>query len=307
MAPAPSDALEMLTLTVSSLIDKLALASIASAQAMTNFRIKLVGDQMTAQLNKQIAKFKDQTNDSMIPRLQAQANALTKQQNAYTAAQGQYSQNGTLLSDLTLKLGTLATAAQAGDAATFDATLQSANSDVHNLALVGFLPGFQPDGVLALKTKGLGIQSSATYNLSTLAGQAQAVSDIQAAQKVEAQIFAQTSQNQTIAGSIEQALQGQISAISDHVSQRQFSVLSTGATEIAKLKQQNQERFHLVELAFSNVGQSASILTSVQNALNLAPTPGTIISLLVGSTGNPTLGVANLTTGTIGSTISTRA
>jgi hypothetical protein len=297
----------MLTLTVSSLINKLALASAASAQAMTNFRIKLVGNQMTAQLNKKIAQFKNQTNDSMIPRLQAQAAALTKQRNAYTAAQGQYSQNGMLLSDLTLKLGTLATAAQAGDAPTFDATLRSATSDVDNLAIVGFLPGFQPDGVLALKTKHLGIQSSAIYNLSTPAGRTQAASDIQAAQKIEGQVFAQTSQNQTIASSIEQALQGQISTISDQITHRQFAVLSTGATAIANLKQRSQEQFHLIELAFANAGQSASILTSVQNALNLAPEPGTIISLLVGSTGGLTLGVGNLTTGTIGSTISTKA
>jgi len=294
-------------LTVSSLIDKLALASVASAQAMATYRIKLVGDQMTAQLNKKIAQFKDQTNDSMIPRLQAQEAALTTKQNAYSAAEAQYSQNGMVLSDLTLNLGTLAKAAQAGDAATFDATLQSANNDVDSLAVVGFLPGFQPDGVLALKTNRLGIGSSTAYDLSTPAGQAQALSDIQAAQAAEGPIFAQTSQNQTIAASIGQALEGQISAISHQISQRQFAVLSTGATEIVKLKQQSQEQFHLFELAFSKVGQSASILTSVQNALNLAPPPGSIVSLLVGSTGGLTLGVGNLTTGTIGSTISTKA
>jgi hypothetical protein len=78
-------------------------------------------------------------------------------------------------------------------------------------------------GVLALKTNRLGIGSSAGYILSTPAGRAQAVSDIQAAQNVEAQTFAQTSQNQPIASSIGQSLQGQISAISDQISNRQFA------------------------------------------------------------------------------------
>jgi hypothetical protein len=299
---------EMPTVTVSTLIDKLALASAASAQAMTNFRIKLVGDQMTAQLNKKIAQFKAQSTDSTIPRLQAQSVALTKQQAGYDAARGQFSQNGVLLSDLTLNLGTLATAAQAGDAAKFDAILQAANNDVDRLAVVGFLPGFQPDGVVPLKTKRLGIQSSATYDLSTPSGQAQAVRDVQAAQVIEGQVFAQTSQNQKVADSISQALQGQVKAISDQVSQRQFNTLSTAAIAISNLKQRSQEQFHLIELAFSTAGQTASILTSVQNATNIAPPPGTILSLLVGSTGPLSLGIGTLTTtGTIGSTISTKA
>jgi hypothetical protein len=88
---------------------------------------------------------------------------------------------------------------------------------------------------------------------------------------------------------------------------RQFAVRSIGSTEIVKLKQQSQEQFHLIELACAKAGQSASVPTSVQNALNLAPPPGTIISVLVGSTQGLSLGVGNLTTGSIGSTNSTKA
>jgi hypothetical protein len=303
--------------TISPIINKLALVAGAGAQAMVNYRIHLVSNQLTAQLNKRIAQLQAQSTDAIVPSLQSRANALTRQDSGYTAAQTPLSQNGTTLSDLTLHLGTLAAAAQAGDAATFDQTLQSATTDVDNLALVPYQPGFQPDGVLSLKTNGLGIQSSATYDLSTPAGQAQAAADIQAAQGVAQRIFTQTTQNKAIATSADHALQGQISAISDQISQRQFKQLSTSATEITKLKQQSQQEFHLIELAFSTVGQSASILTSAQNLNNNAPPPGSIISLLVGQSGGPTLGIANITQvaapvtvpsrSSLGSTVSTKA
>jgi hypothetical protein len=304
-------------LTSSLLINKLALVGGASAQAMANLRIQLVGNQLTAQLNKRIAQLKAQSDDAIIPALQAQARALTKQQSGYDAAQGQLAQNGMTLSDLTLQLGNLAAAAQAGDAGKFDLLLRSAATDVANLALVGFQPGLQPDGVLALKTSGLGIQSSAVYDLSTPAGQAQATADVNAALAIAQQIFTQTTQNQAIATSASKALDGRISALSDQISSRQVKELGAAATEITKLKQQTQQRFHLIELAFGNVGQSASILTSVQNATNIAPPPGSIISLLVGPSGGPTLAVANLSPiaapvtvasgNSRGSTVSTKA
>jgi hypothetical protein len=82
---------------------------------------------------------------------------------------------------------------------------------------------------------------------------------------------------------------------------------ATRSRTVSSLKQQSQEQFHLIELAFADAGQSASVLTGVPNALNLAPQPGTNISALVGSTQGLSLGVGNLTTGSIGSTISTKA
>lgn len=287
-------------------IDKLAQISGASAQALVNFRTQLVGNQLTAQLNRRIAQLQAQSIDPFIPALQSQATALTKQQSGYANAEVVLTQNDAVLSDLTLQLGNLATAAQAGDAATFDRTLQSANDDVAKLALVDFQTGFQPDGVLPLKGTGLGIKSSATYDLSTASGQAQATTDVQAAAVIAQQIFSQTAQNKEIAGAASDALQGRISAISDQISQRQFDELSSSSLEIAKLKQQTQERFHLIELAFANVGQSASVLTSVQNAANTAPPPGTLVSLLVGPGSTLSLAVGNLPP-PVGSTLSTKA
>jgi hypothetical protein len=307
------------SLSSSSLFTKLAAISAASAQAMTNYRLQLVSTQMTAQLNKKITEITAQSdNNPLIGFLQAQESGISQQQSAYVAAEGQYSQNGVVLADLTNQLGNLAAAAQAGDSGTFDSILQSSVNDLGNLAVAPLLPGFQSDGVVLLQNKGLGIQSSAAYDLSSAAGQAQATSDVQAAQTFVQQMLTQTSQNQQIAASAGDALQGQVSAISDQISQLQFNALSTSATQITTLKQQDQQQFHLIELAFGSIGQTASMLTSVENA-NAPPPPGSILSLLIGSTGGPTLGIANITSastiGTVtsapasgtGSTVSTTA
>jgi hypothetical protein len=304
-----------LTSTVSSapstssslLFTKLAAISAANAQAMTKYRLQLVSTQMTAQLNKKIAELQAQSdNNPQIGFLQGQESGISRQQSAYVAAEGQYTQNGVVLADLTNQLGNLAAAAQAGDSGTFDPTLQSAVNDVGNLAVAPLLPGFQSDGVVPLQNKGLGIQSSAAYDLSTAPGRAQATSDVQAALTYVQQMLTQTSQNQQIAAAAGDALQGQVSAISDQISQLQFNSLSASATQITTLKQQDQQQFHLIELAFGSIGQTANMLTSVENASNAAPPPGSILSLLIGSTGGPTLGIANITSSsTIGTVTST--
>jgi hypothetical protein len=294
-----------------SLINRLSAAAAAGAQVMTQFRLKLVGNQLTAQLNKKIAAFKEQSQDPMIPILQNQEKTLINRQKQYTAAQTQFSGNGSALADLGLQLGNLAAAASAGDAATFDATLAVANSDIEILQIAPPLAGLQPDGTAILKTAGLGIQSSASYNLSTPAGQAQATSDIQGAQSLVQQASSSTTLNLQITSSVSQALQGQISDLARQVSNKQTTEIGNAADQISKLKQQTQTEFHLVELAFGSVGQTAGVLTSVQNAANsLAPPPGSILSLLVGSSTGPTLGVANLSPiapPTVGSKVSTQA
>jgi hypothetical protein len=276
-------------------ITRLAAAATAGAQSLVNYRIQLVGNQLTAQLNKKIAELKLQSEDPTIPVLQQQAANLTKQQTAYADAQGQLSGNGTGLADLSLQLASLATAAQGGNAAAFDQALTAAGADVGILQVVPYLAGFQPDGVAALKFNGLAIQPSATYNLGTPAGQAQALSDVQAAQSLVGQISSTTLQNQTVAASIGQTLQSQISAIGDLISQEQTSVLTDAATQIDKLKHQTQEQFHLIELAFGSVGNVANMLQGFQTANNIAPPPGSVVSLLVGQSGGPTLAVGQLT------------
>jgi hypothetical protein len=273
---------------------RIAAAAQAGAQSLVNFRIQLVGHQLTAQLNKRIAQLQDQSQDPAIPILRQQGAQLQQKLTAYNKAHGQLFSNSSGLSDLSLQLSNLLVAAQAGNAAQFDTALAAAQTDLGTLIPVDNLAGLQPDGVAPLKFKGLGIQSSATYNLSTPGGQAQAQSDIQAAQAVISQITSSTRQNQAVSDSIVQSLQTQLTGVTTQISNKQITELGQAADEISKLKQKTQEQFHVIELAFGNVGQSAGILSGYQTSQNIDPTPGTVISVLVGQKGPPQLLVATL-------------
>jgi len=288
-----------------SLINSLANAAALGAQNAAQFRLKLIGQQITTQLNKKIAQLKEQSQDPTIPLLQQQAATLNQQKTAYDQALTQIGNNGTTLGDLSIQLANLANAAAQGDAATFDQTLSAANTDVSILQPVPPLAGLLPDGVNSLLSNGLGIQSSATYNLSTPTGQAQASADIQAAQSFIQQIASTNTTNQEIGSSISQSFQGQLSAISDQISNKQISGLTAAATQVDKLNQQAKTEFHLIELQFGNVGQTGSILSNAQNANNIAPPPGSVISLLVGNSSGVALPVANLPL--LGSNVSTSA
>jgi hypothetical protein len=273
---------------------RIAAAAQAGAQAMVNYRIQLVGHQLTAQLNKKIAQLKDQSNDPSIPILQQQATLLQQQQKTYSSAHSQLFGNGTIIGDLSLQLSNLAVAAQAGNSSQFDTALAAAQTDVNTLTPVPNLAGFQPDGVAPLKFNGLGIKSSATYNLGTPQGRAQAQSDIQAAQSVVSQLSTSTLQNQAVADAINQSIDAQLTAITDQIDSKQLTELGQAADQISKLKQQEQEQFHVIELAFSTVGQSAGILSGYQTSQNIDPPAGSIISVLVGQKGPPQLMVATL-------------
>ena len=75
---------------------------------------------------------------------------------------------------------------------------------------------------------------------------------------------------------------------------------------VDKLSQQAKTEFHLIELQFGNVPQTGSILSSAQNANNIAPPPGSVISLLVGNSSGSALPVANLPS-LLGNNVSTSA
>ena len=272
-------------------INTLAQAATAGAQSLAQLQLKLIGDRMTAQLNQKIADFKAQANDPMLPALQQQAAALNRQKTSYDTAQGQLVANGNVIADLDTQLGTLAAAANAGDATAFDQALGQATSDVDILGVVPLLPGFQQDGAGSLRVNGLGIQPSAAYNLATPAGQAQASADIAAAQNLVTQLSATTTQNEQIAESVSQALDTQITSINDQIDARRQSEVIDAAGQISQLQQQTQTRFHLIELAFGNVGESASLLQSA--GAGSAPA-GSILSIFdnqVGSAAQPTANI----------------
>lgn len=272
----------------------LAQAASAGAQAQAQFRLQLIGNQLTAQLNKKIAALKTQADDPIVNLLTQQAQALSARKSTYSTSESQLGTNVAVLSDLSLQLSNLQVAATGGDANGFDAALAAATGDVDNLGIVGFQPGYQPDGVAQLKGNGLGIQSSASYDLSTPAGQAQAAADVQNAQNIVKQISTTTLQNQTIAGSIANALSGQISQLQSQISDRQNKEIVQAAGKIQTLQTQTQTEFHLIELQFGSIPQVANIFTAAANANNTAPAPGSVISLLVGQSSGALLPSANI-------------
>jgi hypothetical protein len=279
-----------------ALFGKLAATAAASAQSMANYRLQLVQSQLNNQLNKKIAQLQAQSNDPTVSILEQQGMGLQQQLTNYSNAQGQISQNGTVLGNILGQLGTMSNAAQLGDSATFDNSLATINDDIASLQVVSFVPGLQPDGIIPLKTKGIGVGSSANYDLSTPAGQAQANTDLQNAENLMQQMLTAGRENLQLTSSVTTALQGQITGISNQVSTIQNATEVQTSNEIAKLQQQEQTQFHLIELGFGNISETANMMTSVQSYNQLITAQaGTTLSVLTGNSGQPTLMVAAIT------------
>lgn len=290
-----TSAIKSVLAATTALMSKLAAVNAANASLQTNNRLALIGNQITAQLNKKIAQLKAQSEDPTVGILQQQSTHLSQQYSTYNAAETQIGQNRTVLGSLALQLSNAAVAAQSGNASAFDAAVQSSNDDVASLQVVPFAAGLQPDGVAPLKYAGLNVQSSSTYNLSTPSGQAQALAAVQAAQAVIQQVTTMTAQNQQISASIQQALQTQMTAVSNQISDLQQTELTDAATKIANLKQQSQMQFHIIEMNFGNSSNAASILTARQAAAQAAAvSPGTALGIMVGNSGEFTLPIANV-------------
>lgn len=248
-----------------------------SAQSQAQLRISSLQTTLTNNLNRQIAQLQAQSTDGSVTKvLQSQLVTLNAQNKANSQASSQLVQNGGFLSDLKLQLVALKTAAGAGDSVTFDKDLAAANKDVTNLNVVAIVPGLQPDGVTNLKLKGLGIKSSATYNLSTPTGQAQATTDVQSAQTLINQITAVTTQNQLIANSASNALTTQINEINRQLSKIGSDQATQLQTQVTKLQTREQSQFHIIELELGNSTNASSVLTSGATTLAavLASQPG---------------------------------
>lgn len=263
-----------MTLSLTSLLST---TLTTSAQSQAQVRINAIQNTLTNRLKSSIAQVQAQSSDpSTVQVLRSQLSNLSKQNTAYSQASSQLVQNEQFLTDLRLQLTGLSTAAAAGDSVTFDSDLAKANVDVTDLNVQGFLAGFQSDGVVNLKLSGLGIKSSATYDLSTAAGRTQAAADVQSAQNVVNQIVTVTTQNQLVAASASSALSTQISDIDRRLSELSGNQSGPAQKQIAKLQQQEQQQFHVIELQLGGSTNANSVLAtgSAQLASVLASQPG---------------------------------
>jgi hypothetical protein len=250
----------------------------AGAQNQNQLTLNAINNTLTTRLNNQIAQLEAQSSDTTtVELLQNQLSAAQNQNSAFSQAASQSLGNESFLNDVNTQLTTLATAAASGDSTTFDSALAQAQNDIADLTVVSFVPGSQPDGVANLKYDGLGIQSSSTYDLSTQAGQTQAATDIANAKTLVDQALTATTQNQEIATSQSDGLTADINNLNLQLSQISDNQNNTVQAQISQLQQQEQDQYHVIELALSNSSKNAtSVLTGAASNLAtvLASQPG---------------------------------
>jgi hypothetical protein len=271
-----------MTVSISSLLS----ATLSgSAQNQSKLAQAAISKTLTSRLNQQIAQLQSQAADTTtVQLLQSQLDAANTQNNAFSQASSQWLANERFLSDLTTQLTTMNTAATNSDSAGFDSALAAAQFDVAGLNVVAYVPGTQTDGVANLKLNGLNVQSSATYNLSTPSGQAQAESDIANATALVSQITNVTLQNQIVASSSSNSLTTQIDDLTRRLSEISTNQNTTVQAQISNLQQREQYQFHVIELGLQNATKPNSVLTSA--ASNLA-------SVLASQPGSQTASKAN--------------
>lgn len=272
-----------LTTGVADVMGVLTQSALDSAARLAQYRLALVQQLLQNQFAKKVNDLKAAgTDDAETNFLQVEISAAGKQKALFNSLRVRSGTNVNILTDLQGQIGALQTAAASGDAAGFDAALDNANGDISDLLLVPYNPALQPDGIEQVKGNGLGIKSSAGYDLGTPEGQSAALADLYAAQNLIARIYQTTAGNQTVAGSAADAAGSQMSALSDKLQTTAFNEQAQVATQTLRLKLQYNTQIHLIELSFAN-GQLASEalqqqLTAQQQLYGPAA-PGTIFSL----------------------------
>jgi hypothetical protein len=272
-----------LSTSTTSIMNVLTQAALNNAAAQESYRFQLIQTQLNNQFQEKIAALKASNDTSAKDDfLKVQISYESQQKATFSTLQTQYGANANILADITTQITALQNAAGAGDSATFDGALATANADVSFLTVVQDNPAVQPDGIAQLKTGGLGVQPSASYNLSTPAGQAAALAALQNAANLINQAYSVTTSNQTIAGSAATALDSKISGQDSTVQSDQLNQTAAVALKTLQLKQQLTTQLHLIELSFANAQSAGASLQQQelagQAALEPAP-PGTIFSL----------------------------
>ncbi|HLJ19217.1 MAG TPA: hypothetical protein VKU84_03420 [Stellaceae bacterium] len=269
--------------STTSIMNVLTAAALNQAASQESYRFNLVQNLLNKQFQQKIATLQANNDTSAKDNfLQVEISQLGQQKSLYNKLQSQYGQNANILSDITNQIVAMQNAASAGDSATFDGALATANADVSYLAVVQDNGTMQPDGVAQLQTSGLGLQSSASYDLSTPEGQAAALADLQNASNLISQVYAATTGNQTVAGSQASALGSQVNTLNGTLENDQFNNAASVTLQTLKLKTQLNTQVHLIQLNFANAQTAGANLQRQQLGLQATlepPAPGTIFSI----------------------------
>lgn len=252
-------------LSGSSLLTILSQAAANAVQLADTQEISAIDAQIQNQLNAKIAILQAPPDTALTNALQTQITSLQKNQSSIADLAPKYGANANTLSSLSTQLANLQTAAANGDSASFDAALAAANLNLQDLTPVAAPAPLQPDRVAGLQGNGLNIGDSASYDLSTPAGQAAAAAAVSSAQALVQQVFQATSSNQLLSGDLSQTLSTQIGSLQSQLQQLQGADQTQVQTQIANLTQQAQDQEHLIELALGNSQTIATALSDAEN------------------------------------------
>lgn len=261
-----------------TLLTTLASAAANAAQAKTSIYVDLINGQIDKQLKAKIAALKDPTDTVVLQSNQDTITQLNQQLTDANNIASQFSNNGNVLSDLSNQLANVQNAIAAGNSQSFDQFLGYANNDLYNLTVVPPTAPYQYVPIEQFKTNGLGIQSSANYDLTTAAGKAAAAADVQNAQQTVLSLTAIGTSNQLIAYSNSNALATQINTMTTALQKAQDDNQNYIQTQTANLTQLAQTQEHLIQLALGNTTQLSTALSQMTASTNPATSPFGVLS-----------------------------
>ncbi len=209
----------------------LAQAAAYSSQTANTAEMAEIDKLIQNRLTNQIAALEPSSDAAVINALTSQISGLQAQQSSMEKLEAQYGGNANIFPGLQSLLAELQTYAASGNSSAFDTTLAAANVDVADLKVIAAPAPFQPDLVTNLKENGLGIGNSASYDLSTEAGQQAAEAAVSSAQTLVGQIFSITGSNQLLASDLVTSLTTQIGTLTSVQQQMESDERRRGAEQ----------------------------------------------------------------------------
>ncbi|MGH7032341.1 MAG: hypothetical protein ACREFL_01255 [Stellaceae bacterium] len=259
--------------TSSTLLNALATAYTTAAQSRTAIELDLINSRIQQQTNQKIAALQGPADTVQITANQTLVSQLNDKLTTNNQLATIFSSNGNVFADLMSQLAALQTAISNGDSQGFELALQQANDDVGNLVIAPPLAPYQADNLESFKTNGLGIKSSADYDLSTAAGKAAAVADAQNAQSLVIQLSGIQTSNQILAFSVASALTTQINTINKTITEMQNENSDYISAQTDKLNQQAQIQEHLIQLGLGNSTTLGTALQQMTASSDVATSP----------------------------------
>jgi hypothetical protein len=236
-----------------------------TAQLTQQQQLNNIAQDLQNQLNRQIAALQPPTDEVSVDQSQSRVTALQAQEKVVSGLETTFGNNGNVLADMSNQLNLMAQAVTNSDGTAFDNALSALSTDLTDLTPPAWNPLFQNDGIAQLKTNGINIQSSATYDLTTPAGQAAATADVSAVQTQLQSIIKMNGSNQAVAASKTTALNGQVGALQNMQFQQQTAQSQSIAQQTAQLQTNMQNQLHLIELSLGQTSQLATVLSTALN------------------------------------------